>query len=90
MSGIIRHIEFKALAGAGSVKAITIIGDGPGFVLCITTTPKEQRFLYTQKGNAPRVFKTMEYLLHYLKDDIGVARAHIQFDRWNTMQQRID
>ena len=84
MTTIIKHDQLKTLAVTGGVKAVTIIGESDGFALNVSTLSGE-KMLHTKTGQ-PRLFKKLETVLDYLKDDMGIARASIQFERWNPRQ----
>lgn len=81
----IKHDQLKMLAANSGVKGITIVGDPSGFCVNVTTLSGD-KLLFTKTGQA-RFFKKMETLLDYLKNEIGIGRATIQFDRWNPAQQ---
>lgn len=87
MNTIIKHDQLKVLAVNGGVKAVTIVGESGGFGLNVSTLSGE-KMLHTKNGQ-PRFFKKLETVLDYLKDDMGIARAAIQFDRWNPKQQAL-
>jgi hypothetical protein len=80
MAGI-KHGQLKLLAENGGIKGVTIIGNAAGFALNIATLSGE-RPLFTKTGQM-RFFKKMETLLDYLKTEVGIGKATIQFDRWN-------
>ncbi len=84
MRSIIRHDQLKTLAQNGGVKGVTIVGHADGFALNVATLSGE-KMLHTMTGH-PRLFKKMETVLDYLKDDMGIARAVIQFEHWNPKQ----
>lgn len=84
MSTIIKHDQLTILAINGGVKAVTIVGESNGFALNFSTLSGD-KMLHTKTGQ-PRFFKRLETVLDYLKDDLGLARATIQFERWNPKQ----
>jgi hypothetical protein len=84
MTTVIKHDQLKTLAANSGVKSVTIVGDAGGFCLNVTTLSGE-KLLHTKTGKA-RSFKHVETLLDYLKNDIGVGKATILFDRWNPSQ----
>jgi hypothetical protein len=84
MTTIIKHEALKTLAVNGGVKSVTIIGEADGFALNVSTLSGD-KMLHTKTGQ-PRFFKKLETVLDYLKDDMGIARAAIQFERWNPRQ----
>lgn len=87
MNTIIKHDQLKMLALNGGVKSVTIVGESSGFVLIVSTLSGE-KMLHT-KSSEPRFFKKLETVLDYLKDDMGIARAAIQFERWNPKQRTL-
>lgn len=84
VSEIIKHDQLKMLATNGGVQAITIIGQAEGFALSVTTLTGNKT-LHAKTGQT-RFFKKADSVLSYLKDDIGVGRASIQFESWNPKQ----
>ncbi len=83
----IKHDQLKMLVENSGVKGITIVGDPAGFCVNVTTLSGD-KYLFTKTGHM-RLFKKVETLLDYLKTDIGIGKATIQFDRWNPAQATI-
>lgn len=83
----IKHDQLKLLAENGGVKGVTIVGDPAGFTLNVATVSGD-KLLFTKTGQM-RFFKKMETLLDYLKTEVGIGKATIQFDRWNPGQSVI-
>lgn len=86
MNGI-KHDQLKMLAENGGVNAITIIGDNAGFSINVATLSGDKA-LFTKAGKM-RSFKKMDTLLGYLKTEVGVREARIDFGRWNPAQECI-
>lgn len=84
MTTSIKHEQLKLLAENGGVKSVTVIGGNAGFGLNVTTLSGD-KMLYTKTGK-PRFFKKLETVLDYLKSEIGIAKATIQFEHWNPRQ----
>lgn len=83
----IKHDQLKILAANNGVKGVTIAGTTGGFFLNITTFNGDM-LLHTKTGEA-RLFKKADALLGYLKDELGIGKATVQFDRWNPAQQAL-
>lgn len=78
----IKHNQLKELAASGGVSSVTIIGEPIGFALNIDTNNGTK--LLTAKTGQTRLFKKLETLLDYLKIEIGIVRATINFESWNS------
>jgi len=84
MNASIKHEQLKLLAENGGVKSVAIFGESAGFGVNVTTLSGD-KLLFTKTGK-PRFFKKLETVLEYLKTEMGIAKATIQFERWNPRQ----
>lgn len=85
---IIEHDQLKHLVAETGIKAIAGIGTTGGFLLQVTTKAGNDVLLHT-KLKRPRVFKRADALLSYMKDDLGIGKTTISFDRWDRTQQSL-
>lgn len=83
----IKHDQLKLLAENGGVKGVTIVGESAGFSVNVATISGD-KLLFTKRGQM-RFFNRMETLLDYLKTEVGIGTATIQFDQWNPAQSVI-
>lgn len=81
---VIKHEQLKMLLENNSVIGITIDASQAGYGITASTV-SGPKILHTKTGKI-RLFKTMETLLSYLKRDMGIAKASIQFERWQPEQ----
>lgn len=87
MDGIVKHDQLKAIAAIGGVRSVTIIAGPDGFVIRVSTSAGDQ--VLHSRYNQPRAFKKAETVLDYLKNDIGLARATIEFEHWTPKQRAL-
>ena len=86
MDETVSNEQFRALAATGSVRAVRIIGVGDSFVLKILTSAGEKT-LFESEGKRPRSWKRVETILNYLRTDLGLAKATIEFEQWTPKQR---
>lgn len=86
MDETVSNDQFRALAATGSVRAVRIIGMGDSFVLKVLTSAGEKT-LFESEGKRPKTWKRVETILNYLRTDLGLAQATIEFENWTPKQR---
>ena len=87
-STLIQRKQLKLLADHGSVKSAVIVGNADTFSLRVATFGGEV-VLYDERGKI-RSWKNVNTVLSYLKEELGIAKASIEFDRWSPEQRGIN
>ncbi|MDN4571994.1 hypothetical protein DBB29_00665 [Pandoraea cepalis] len=86
MDDTVKHDQLMALVAVGGVRSVTIVATFDGFLVRINTSVGDST-LISSRGKKPRPFKRLETLLVYLKNDIGIGKATIEFENWTPAQK---
>lgn len=85
-SMLLQHPELSSLIAEGAAKNFVFIATAGGFQLEVTTRTSK-RLLYTQR-KTPRVFRTLETGLQYLRD-MGVIGCTVIFRDFEPRQKSL-
>ena len=82
MNYMIDTRQFEALANAGAVKKIYVVGTTGGFLVKVDET------LIEAKRGHPRVFKKLQTAAAYLKDK-GIGSFSVDVSNWQPDQKSL-
>lgn len=83
---LLQHPELSSLIAEGAAKSFVFIATSGGFNLEVTTKT-QKRLLHVQR-KTPRVFRTLETGLQYLRD-MGVVSCSFEFRDYAPRQKAL-
>lgn len=81
--------QLKSLAQHGAVKSVVICGSSDSFCLRVLTAGGGEALLHERRGGKLRSWRRLETVLTFLKTELGIAKATIEFERWEPQQDSL-